>query len=420
MKFIGSYHRCGFNIRLCSLLSLIGLMVLPSSTFAYEQSGNFLYTTIDNKVSIMGYSDCTNAGDVVIPSVIDGMQVTSIGTALGPHGAFQNCTGLTSVIIPNSVGGIGDYAIDYCTGLTSVTIGNSVKGIGNFAFHLCSGLTSVTFPDSVTRIGTDAFSGCSGLTKANFLGNAPSMERRVFDGCVSNFTVCYTGESTGFTNPWYGYPAAECGTTKKRICEHGVCADMDFYRDGISRIKGTVTALYGNFDFYYTEITIVQGTSQMGLNVDGSTDVDAYVDCTGIESCTGEIKKGVQIVVTINSFPQWFNINQSFIVYYGDTEFLLDANVTTTTIKSTTTTTVPANLCAAESIYGRTDEKTELLRKYRDKVLSKSATGRQIIKTYYELSPEVVEVLQNNDTARANTRKVLDSIMPAIREKVKQ
>ena len=41
-----------------------------------------------------------------------------------------------------------------------------------------------------------------------------------------------------------------------------------------------------------------------------------------------------------------------------------------------------------------------MLREYRDKVLSKSASGRQMIKTYYELSPAVAEVLQKNDTSQ--------------------
>ena len=39
-----------------------------------------------------------------------------------------------------------------------------VGGIGNSAFNNCSGLTSITIPNSVTYIGRDAFSGCSGLT----------------------------------------------------------------------------------------------------------------------------------------------------------------------------------------------------------------------------------------------------------------
>ena len=58
---------------------------------------------------------------------------------------------------------IGDGAFDYCSGLTSVTIPNSVTSIGGGAFDGCSGLTSVTIPNSVTSIENSAFYGCSSL-----------------------------------------------------------------------------------------------------------------------------------------------------------------------------------------------------------------------------------------------------------------
>lgn len=48
-----------------------------------------------------------------------------------------------------------------CSGLTSVTIPNSVTSIGISAFHGCTGLTSITIPESVTSIGSSAFSGCT-------------------------------------------------------------------------------------------------------------------------------------------------------------------------------------------------------------------------------------------------------------------
>ncbi len=81
--------------------------------------------------------------------------------------AFSGCTGLASVTIGNGVTSIGDDAFRYCTGLISVTIGNGVKSIGNEAFYGCKGLTSVTIPDSVTSIGESAFYGCTGLTSVH-------------------------------------------------------------------------------------------------------------------------------------------------------------------------------------------------------------------------------------------------------------
>jgi hypothetical protein len=98
-------------------------------------------------IANMTFEDCTGLSKVIIP-----ISVTSIGDR-----AFKDCTGLTSVTIPNRVTCIGNNAFDGCTGLTSVTIGDGVKKIGNEAFKGCIGLASVTIPEGVTTIGTNAF-----------------------------------------------------------------------------------------------------------------------------------------------------------------------------------------------------------------------------------------------------------------------
>ena len=85
-----------------------------------------------------------------------------------------------SVVIPESVSyngkvysitSIGDGAFSDCSGLTSITIPNSVTSIGSSAFHSCSGLTSVEIPNSVTSIGNYAFYGCSNLKTVINLSN---------------------------------------------------------------------------------------------------------------------------------------------------------------------------------------------------------------------------------------------------------
>ena len=73
--------------------------------------------------------------------------------------AFEGCTSLTSVTIPNSVTEIGEGVFEGCTSLTSLTIPNSVRYIGWEAFEGCTSLTSVTIPNSVTEIGHRAFEG---------------------------------------------------------------------------------------------------------------------------------------------------------------------------------------------------------------------------------------------------------------------
>ena len=112
-----------------------------------------------------GYTKPT--GNLIIPSSVTYNGITYSITSIGNH-AFHNCTGLTSVNIPNSVTNIGYSPFYECSGLTSVTIPNSVTNIGDAAFYECTGLTSVTIPNSVTSIGYYAFYGCSGLTTLNF------------------------------------------------------------------------------------------------------------------------------------------------------------------------------------------------------------------------------------------------------------
>ena len=78
-------------------------------------------------------------GEITIPEAANGYTVTSIGES-----AFQGCTGLTSITIPEGVTRIYNLAFYGCTGLTSVTIPEGVTRIGELAFYFCRGLTKIT------------------------------------------------------------------------------------------------------------------------------------------------------------------------------------------------------------------------------------------------------------------------------------
>lgn len=131
---------------------------------------------IPNTVNIIdsqAFKGCTD-----LTSVSIGNAVTSIGNQ-----AFNGCTGLTSVIVPNSVESIGNHAFKGCSGLTSVTIPNMLKSISDMAFCGCTGLTSVSIPSSVILIGSSSFNGCTSLTSVDIPNSVTSIGGLAFNNC---------------------------------------------------------------------------------------------------------------------------------------------------------------------------------------------------------------------------------------------
>lgn len=77
--------------------------------------------------------------------------------------AFNNCTSLSNIILPNSIIKIGFAAFGGCKSLTNITIPNSVTTIGSQAFARCESLTSVVIPRTVTQLGDFIFLRCTRL-----------------------------------------------------------------------------------------------------------------------------------------------------------------------------------------------------------------------------------------------------------------
>ena len=164
-------------------LSLAVLLSLPMLAVEVEIDGiNYELNADAKQATVKAKSSGEYSGEVIIPESVEHEGAAYSVTRIGAN-AFFNCSGLTSVTIPNSVKSIGRSAFSGCSGLTSVTIPNSVKSIEYGAFSSCSGLTSVTIPNSVTSIGQNAFFNCSGLTSVTIPNNVTSIGSSAFSGC---------------------------------------------------------------------------------------------------------------------------------------------------------------------------------------------------------------------------------------------
>ena len=104
--------------------------------------------------------------NIYIPKMWNDYKVTSIGDF-----AFELCSSLSSIVIPDSVTSIGNSAFWCCSSLSSIVIPDSVTSIGNYAFYYCRSLRSVTIGNSVTSIGRAAFYECTSLSDVYYIGS---------------------------------------------------------------------------------------------------------------------------------------------------------------------------------------------------------------------------------------------------------
>lgn len=105
-----------------------------------------------------------------------------------PNNAFNGCTNLTRIVIPENITSISDNAFKDCSKLEgNLSLPSGLLTIGVSAFYNCSSLTgSLVIPDEVTTIGIDAFNGCTGFDGTLTIGNkVTTINSRAFNGCTS-------------------------------------------------------------------------------------------------------------------------------------------------------------------------------------------------------------------------------------------
>ncbi|MBR6630164.1 MAG: leucine-rich repeat domain-containing protein [Bacteroidaceae bacterium] len=272
------------------------LCCITANAYSFEVDGIYYNSYGSNSVEVT-YKDGnynSYSGDVVIPETVTYNDVEYKVTSIG-YRAFKNCSGLTSVTIPQGVTTIGSYAFDGCSGLTSVYISSiedwcnidfleyhsnpfyyakniylngalleeliipsGITEIKDYTFRNWQNITSVTIPQGVTTIGSSAFSGCSGLTSVYI----SSIE----DWCNIDF-------AHGLSNPCY---------YAKNVYLNGALLEELIIPSGITEIKDYTFWNWQNI----TSVTIPQGVTTIGS--------DAFSYCSGLTSVT--IPQGVTTI----------------------------------------------------------------------------------------------------------------------------
>ena len=117
---------------------------------------------------------------------LDGVYSIKKGVKVIANNAFSWCFySLKSIIIPDSVTSIGDYAFSECNSLKSINIPDSVTRIGYSAFKSCGCLTSINIPPSLTTIENGTFLGCHSLRNINIPDTITRIGRSAFEDCNS-------------------------------------------------------------------------------------------------------------------------------------------------------------------------------------------------------------------------------------------
>lgn len=118
-----------------------------------------------------------------VPRGIQGDIVLNESITKIPSSAFQYCSKITTIQLPDNVVSIGDGAFNSCTGLKEIFFNNKIESIGVQAFSKCSAMEIITIPECVKIIGASAFVDCSNLQFVLLKEGLQTIDKYAFYNC---------------------------------------------------------------------------------------------------------------------------------------------------------------------------------------------------------------------------------------------
>ena len=196
-------------------------------------------------------------GSTSLVSMVISEGITSIG-----YSAFEDCTSLVSVVIPRSVITMGGSVFYGCTSLASVTVPGSVSSIEGYSFYGCTSLQSVTLLEGITSIGYSAFYGCTSLTSVRLPEGMTTLEDSVFQKCTSLFSIVLSSSITSIGCRAFSectqLVEVTCYATVPPVLEmfDGACRNVHFEKGGILYVPMGCGEAYrsSHWGFYFDEI----------------------------------------------------------------------------------------------------------------------------------------------------------------------
>jgi hypothetical protein len=129
--------------------------------------------------------------DLAIPSNIDDPDHGEIEVVSIDNNAFEDCTSLRTIMLPDTLANIRSDAFKGCAKLADIRLPSSLNSIGGNAFQGCVSLMSITLPNALVDIESSTFEGCRSLLGISFPDTLANIRSNAFKGCVklANITL---------------------------------------------------------------------------------------------------------------------------------------------------------------------------------------------------------------------------------------